>query len=106
MRDVYLWAHPLVTVHRTLAAQAGGAGCIIAKADLATAADRLVVAPNNDTLYSSGWFDLRDGDLTVAVGGVGSDRYWSVMLIDAYTHVKYVCRRLHGSRQPPTTWPG
>lgn len=101
MRDVYLWAHPLVTVHRTLAAQAGGAGCIIAKADLATAADRLVVAPNNDTLYSSGWFDLRDGDLTVAVGGVGSDRYWSVMLIDAYTHVKYVCRRLHGSRPTP-----
>ena len=25
------------------------------------------------------------------------DRYWSVMLLDAYTHVGYVCRRLHGT---------
>ena len=25
------------------------------------------------------------------------DRYWSVMVLDAYTNVAYVCRRLHGA---------
>ena len=24
------------------------------------------------------------------------DRYWNVMVLDAYTHVAYVCRRHHG----------
>jgi hypothetical protein len=70
---------------------------MVARHRLSTPADRTVVAPNNDTLYASGWFDLRAGDLTVDVGAIDPHRYWSVMLLDAYTHVSYVCRRLHGS---------
>ena len=69
----------------------------MARDRLATAADRAVVAPNNDTLYASGWFDLAAGDVTVEAGAMAPpDRYWSAMLLDAYTHVAYVCRRLHG----------
>ncbi|HEX6417398.1 MAG TPA: DUF1214 domain-containing protein, partial [Acidimicrobiales bacterium] len=46
----------------------------------------------------TGWFDLGAGDVVVDVEPMDSpDRYWSVMLLDAYTHVAYVCRRLHGT---------
>lgn len=101
----YLWGYPLVAVHRARAragAQARGpaaaTGGLVARPRLSTAVDRSVVAPNNDTLYASGWFDLGAGDVTVEVDRMDPpDRYWSVMLIDAYTDVAYVCRRLHGT---------
>ena len=96
--DAYVWGYPLVAVHRTRASHPGrGAGSLVARDRLSTAADRSVVAPNNDTLYASGWFDLRAGDVWIDVAPMdGPDRYWSVMLLDAYTDVSYVCRRLHG----------
>jgi hypothetical protein len=94
LAEAYVWGYPLVAMHRTCRAHGGVGRGMMARDHLATAADRTVVAPNNDTLYASGWFDLRAGDLTVEVGPL--DRYWSVMLLDAYTHVSYVCRRLHG----------
>ena len=96
--EAYVWGYPLVTMHRTLAAHGGLGRGLVPRDRLATAADRTVVAPNNDTLYASGWFDLRAGDLTIDVAPMDApERYWSVMLLDAYTHVSYVCRRLHGS---------
>lgn len=97
--DAYVWGYPLVTMHRLRAAHPIAAGGALVPRDrLSTAADRAVVGPNNDTLYASGWFDLRAGDLTVDVGVLDPPgRYWSVMLLDAYTNVAYVCRRLHGS---------
>jgi hypothetical protein len=56
-----------------------------------------VVGPNNDTLYSSGWYDLREGDLLLEVPAMDHPhRYWSVMLLDAFTHVTYVSRRQYG----------
>jgi hypothetical protein len=94
--DAYVWGYPLVTMHRTCAAHGGVGRGMVAMDRLSTAADRTVVAPNNDTLYASGWYDLRTGDLTVDVGDMDPRRYWSVMVLDAYTHVAYVCRRLHG----------
>jgi hypothetical protein len=92
----YVWGYPLVVMRRTCARHGGVGRGMIARDELATPADRTVVAPNNDTLYASGWFDLAAGDLTVEVEPMG-DRYWSVMLLDAYTHVRYVCRRLYGA---------
>jgi len=95
LADAYVWGYPLVTMHRACARHGGVGRGLIARHRLATPAERTVVAPNNDTLYASGWFDLRHDDLTVSVGPM--DRYWSVMLLDAYTHVSYICRRLHGN---------
>jgi hypothetical protein len=95
--EAYVWGYPLVVMHRTCAAQGGPGAPPILLEDLATAANRAVVAPNNDTLYSSAWYDLRRGDVTVDVGVLDPpDRYWSVMILDAYTNVRYVCRRLNG----------
>ena len=36
--------------------------------------DRHVVSPNNDTLYSSAWFDLHDGPVVIRVPAMPSDR--------------------------------
>ena len=67
--------------------------------DLATPKDRGIVVPNNDTLYSSAWYDLRYGDLVIRVPPMDHpQRYWNVMILDGYTHVAYVCRRHHGTQ--------
>jgi hypothetical protein len=95
-RDAYVWGYPLVVMHRTRALHCARTppGRLHHVERLATPASRTVVAPNNDTLYSSGWYDLAAGDVEVAVPPI--DRYWSVMVLDAYTHVSYVSRRTHG----------
>jgi hypothetical protein len=96
-RDAYIWGYPLVVMHRTRALHCSRTpiGQLNHVDRLATPADRTVVAPNNDTLYSSGWYDLTAGDLVVDVPPI--DRYWSVMVLDAYTNVQYISRRTHGT---------
>src|SRR5262245_38253679 len=95
-RDLYVWGYPLVVMHRTRALHCSRVplGVMNHVDELATPQHRTVVAPNNDTLYSSGWFDLASGDLTITVPPL--ERYWNVMILDAYTHVQYVSRRTHG----------
>lgn len=97
--EAYIWGFPLASVHRTrlLLCSKTDTGTINHIDDLATPGDRAIVVPNNDTLYSSAWYDLRHGDLTIDVPPMDhADRYWNVMIVDAYTHVAYVCRRHHG----------
>ncbi len=97
--EAYVWGYPLMAVHRTrlLFCSRTATGLMNHVNDLATPADRGVVVPNNDTLYSSGWYDLRHGDLNIEVPAMDhASRYWNLMIVDAYTHVAYVCRRHHG----------
>lgn len=97
--ELYVWGYPLLAVHRTrqLFCSRSKTGLINHVDNLATPKDKGVVAPNNDTLYSSGWYDLTLGDLSIDVPAMDhKDRYWNVMILDAYTHVAYVCRRYHG----------
>jgi len=97
--EAYLWGFPLMSVHRTrlLFCSRADTGTMNHIDDLATPSDKGIVAPNNDTLYSSAWYDLRHGDLTIDVPPMDhAARYWNVMILDAYTHVAYVCRRHHG----------
>ena len=63
--DVYVWGVPARSrcTARARCTRGGVGRGLVAKGRLSTAADRTVVAPNNDTLYASGWFDLRIGDL-------------------------------------------
>ena len=98
--ELYLWGYPLLAVQRTrrLFCSRSETGRLNHVDDLATPADKGVVAPNNDTLYSSGFYDLRCGDLLVDVPPMDHGaRYWNVMILDAYTHVAYVCRRHFGT---------
>ncbi|MFT7548880.1 MAG: hypothetical protein ACI9VI_002727 [Candidatus Azotimanducaceae bacterium] len=97
--EAYIWGFPLVSVHRTrlLLCSKSDTGMMNHIDDLATPSDRAIVVPNNDTLYSSAWYDLTHGDLRIEVPPMDhADRYWNVMILDAYTHVAYVCRRHHG----------
>ena len=65
--------------------------------ELATAADRTVVALNVDTLYSSAWIDLRGGPTVLVMPPFTEDRYVSAQLFDLYTYiVGYVTPRTHG----------
>jgi hypothetical protein len=64
---------------------------------LMTAADKDVVSPNADTIYSSAFVDLKQGAALVSVPDTGG-RYYSLMLEDAYTNVfGYVGLRATGS---------
>lgn len=54
LADAYVWGYPLVAVHRARRAHPATSGGLAGRGRLATAADRTVVAPNNDTLYASG----------------------------------------------------
>ena len=114
--EAYVWGFPLVSVHRTrlMLCSRVDSGSMNHIDDLATPKDRGIVVPNNDTLYSSAWYDLRHGDLMIRVPTMDhAQRYWNVMILDGYTHVAYVCRRHHGTQgtevrvtldpsQPPT----
>ena len=46
--------------------------------------NRLVSAPNNDTLFSSAWIDLTDGPVTLTIPPTGS-RYISLALMNMYS---------------------
>jgi hypothetical protein len=51
---------------------------------LTTPQDRLVTAPNNDTLFSNAWVDLTRGPVTLTIPPTGA-RYISVAVMDMYT---------------------
>ena len=68
------------------------------KRTLATPDDRLVTAPNADTLYSLAIIDLRGGPVRLDVPP-SDGRYYSIALIDAYTNnFSYISRRTTGNR--------
>jgi hypothetical protein len=86
--EAYIWGYPLVSIHRTrlLFCSRAVTGEMNHIDNLATPNDRGIVAPNNDTLYSSAWYDLSVGDLVINVPPMDHpDRYWNVMILDAYT---------------------
>ena len=46
-----------------------------------------IVTPNNDTLYSHSWLDLRSEPVVLSIPkDIPNDRYYSMQLIDGYTH--------------------
>jgi hypothetical protein len=55
-------------------------------ARLSTPDDKAIVAPNADTPYSWAYLDLRAEPLVLSIPSVEPHRYFSVQLIDAYTH--------------------
>lgn len=58
-----------------------------------------IVGPNNDTLYSASWLDLSGGPLVISVPEVEKSRYYSIQLIDMYTHnFAYIGQRSTGSK--------
>lgn len=87
-RDAYTFALPLLEVCRTRdAALAAGAvpNRFAHRRNLAGPADRGVTTPNNDTLYSTAWIDLRRGPVTVT-SPASPGRYFSLAFMDAWSN--------------------
>ena len=92
--EAYVYAYPMMESYRTMYVQAidRTAPGYLAPFNEITHMTRLlgpdfedVVRPNNDTLYSTAWLDLRAQPMVITVPNI-SDRYFSVQLIDMFTH--------------------
>ena len=67
-------------------------------ARVSTSDDRTVQTPNSDTPYSMLGLDLRAEPIVLTVPPIEKDRYFSVQLIDAYTHnFEYLGTRTTGN---------
>lgn len=94
-RDAYIYGFPLVEEYKTLYAQAIDQGGPDFKApfnqigntaNVFTPKDRAIITPNSDTPYSFVWMDLRAEPLVLTLPPIDKKRYYSVQLIDIYTH--------------------
>ncbi len=83
----YVWGYPLVEMSATRdrIACVTGINKLISVRKLAGPTSTSVVAPNDDTLYSTAWLDLRSGPELLTVPAI-SDRYYSFQLLDMYTN--------------------
>ncbi len=56
-----------------------------------------IVRPNNDTFYSSVWFNLTGEPMVLSVPTIIDERYYSFQIIDKYTHnIDYIGTRATG----------
>ncbi|HSB98211.1 MAG TPA: DUF1254 domain-containing protein [Spongiibacteraceae bacterium] len=53
--------------------------------------------PNNDTLYFTGWLDLRDGPVVIDAPDT-HDRYYALTYADFYSEVQHTGRRTTGTK--------
>lgn len=85
--DAFVWGFPLVVTQRYLQTFANllGQNTLFNQAALSTAAIRLVVAPNQDTLYSVAVLDVRNEPMVLTVPDI-LDRYWTYQFLDGWTN--------------------
>jgi hypothetical protein len=68
-------------------------------AHVSTPDDKAIVCPNADTPYSWAYLDLRAEPMVLTVPKIERKRYYSVQLIDAYTHnFAYIGTRATGNK--------
>lgn len=93
--EAYTYGFPMVETYKTLHKQAIDKNSPDYKAPInqighsrkvATPDDKFVVTPNSDTPYSYAWIDLRAEPIVITLPKVEEKRYYSVQLIDLYTH--------------------
>ena len=94
-RDAYVFGFPLVMNLKTIYDYTididspnykGPFNEVSCEARLFTPADTAVVTPNSDTPYCMFWMDLRSEPLVLMVPELEDNRYYSVQLVDFYTH--------------------
>ena len=92
--DAYIYAFPMMENYRTMYVQAidrtapGYAAPFnefAHKTKLLGPEFKDIVRPNNDTMYSFAWLDLRAQSIVITVPEI-KDRYYSVQLVDMFTH--------------------
>ncbi|MEO0435096.1 MAG: DUF1254 domain-containing protein, partial [Cyanobacteria bacterium J06656_5] len=106
-KDAFIYAYPMVDSYRILFAYflwpnnpeyKGPLNTLLGAARLFTPADKTIQTPNADTPYCVVGADLRAEPLVLTVPPIDSERYYSIQLIDAYTHnFEYVGTRTIGN---------
>lgn len=106
-RDAYVYTYPMVKNYLTLfqyALEQGGnqykgpLNTLSNVARIFTPADTAIITPNSDTPYSFLVMDLRAEPLVVTLPPIEPNRYYSMQLIDLYTHnVDYLGTRKDGN---------
>jgi len=106
-KEAYLYGVPVVEMYKRLYTQAvdkGGANYkapfnhIGNTAQVFTPKDTAFATPNADTPYSFVWMDLRSEPLVLTLPKIEDNRYYSVQLIDLYTHnLAYLGTRTTGN---------
>ncbi|MDH4283626.1 MAG: DUF1254 domain-containing protein, partial [Myxococcales bacterium] len=104
--EAYIYAFPMMETYRTMFVQAVDRNApgyiapfnqLVHRTELLGPDFKDIVRPNNDTLYSMAWLDLRAQPMVITVPVV-KDRYYSVQLVDLYTHnLAYVGTRATGT---------
>ncbi len=111
--ETYVAGYPLLVSLRTLQRFGGliGTNALFWQTALSGPETRVIVAPNQDTLYSIAVLDLRAGPLALTVPDV-PDRYYAYQLLDAWTEsFAYVGTRATDARAgtwviTPPGWEG
>ena len=92
--EAYIYAFPMMENYRTMYVQAVDRTAqgymapfneLVPKTELLGPKFKDIVRPNNDTMYTLGWLDLRAQPMVITVPEV-EDRYYSVQLVDMFTH--------------------
>jgi hypothetical protein len=101
-KEAYLFGYPLIANYRTLYAQAiqrGGPQYLAPFNRLAHAARaNWASMASLDMAYSFAWLDLRAEPMLLALPAAEAGRYFSVQLVDLYTHnIEYLGARTTGS---------
>ena len=106
-KDAYIYGFPIVDNYRILysffvnkedSQYKGEWNTIINTDRVATPADTAMQTPNSDTPYSHLGLDLRTEPIVITVPKMDAKRYWSIQLIDLYTHnFAYVGTRSTGN---------
>ena len=99
-REAWIYALPLIEMANTRQAQSPGlvANRFHHVRKLTDPSRRQVTAANNDTLFSSAWFDLSQGPVTLTVPD-GGHRYLAVQLLDMYTNTNACISKRTFSRE-------
>lgn len=109
--QAYIWGYPVVINEtRSRVGMAGGfeivphklrgpLNTLVHAKDLLTPDFEDVQSPNNDTLYTTAWLDLRDEPLVLHVPDMAG-RFYTYQFVDAYTNnFTYVSQRTRGFRE-------
>ncbi len=105
-KEAYIYAFPMIENYRTMFVQAidrtapgyiGGFDELVHKSELLGPEFKDIVRPNNDTMYSFAWLDLRAQPVVITVPKI-ENRYYSVQLVDMFTHnFAYIGTRATGT---------
>ena len=93
-KEAYVYGFPLVDTYRVMyffsldpksPVFKAPLNVFINESQLMTPADRVILSPNSDTLYSGGGLDLRAEPIVLTLPAIEPERYYTVQMVDLYT---------------------